>query len=150
MPIKTIVGYVDSNGEYHEGDLPVFIRDRQGHSPYGERWMQTNQDFLLELCARKDLGTEDLRVFMYLNGCLNFENELVLSQCEAAKHMGMPQQSVNRSMHKLEALGIILRGPKVGRLISYRLNPHAGWKGKVRYLRAALKNTEGPKHPDPA
>ena len=145
MSIKNFVGYIDSNGEIHEGDFPVFIRNRQAHSPYGEQWMQVNQNFLMELCARKDLGTEDFRVFMYLNGCLNFENEVKFSQYEAARHMGMPRQSVNRSMHKLEALGIIIRGPRVGRLLSYRLNPHAGWKGKVRHLRTALdKNPPEP------
>jgi hypothetical protein len=32
---------------------------------------------------------------------------------------------------------IILRGPKLGSVSSYRLNPHYGWKGKVQNLTKA-------------
>jgi hypothetical protein len=52
----------------------------------------------------------------------------------------MQKQNVNRAIKKLEALGIILRGPKVGRSSSWRLNPNAGWKGKVTHLRQAQRH----------
>jgi hypothetical protein len=45
-------------------------------------------------------------------------------------------------MRKLEELGIILRGQKVGKGHAWRLNPNAGWKGKLKELRPALKAVE--------
>ena len=102
--------------------------------------MQTSQDFLHELVRRKDLGLVDFRVFLELNARLCFDNALQISQTEIAGELGIHKQSVNRSVRKLEQLGIILRGPKVSNICTWRLNPHAGWKGKVVELRQAQRD----------
>ena len=102
--------------------------------------MQVNQSFLEEFSARRDVGGETLRVFLYLNARLDFENIIQIQQTEIADRLGMHKQSVHRSIRKLEDLGIILRGPKVGRSSSWRLNPNAGWKGKVTHLRQAQRH----------
>jgi hypothetical protein len=49
----------------------------------------------------------------------------------------MKPQSVYRAMKLLTGKQIILRGPKIGSVGSYRLNPHYGWKGKVQNLTKA-------------
>ena len=92
--------------------------------------MQVNQDFLQEFAARRDVGAEVLRVFLYLNARLDFENIIQVPQLEIAEKLGIKRQNVYRATRQLEDLGIILRGPKVGRSSSWRLNPNAGWKGK--------------------
>ena len=99
--------------------------------------MQVNQEFLQEFSARRDIGAEALRVFLYLNSRLDFENVIQVQQIEIAEHLGMKKPSVHRAIKKLEELGVILRGPKVGRSSSWRLHPNAGWKGNVTHLRQA-------------
>ena len=134
--VKTskIIGYVDDRGELHQEMIPVFV-GRKIKSPYGASWMQINQNFLREFAARKDVGSEVLRVFLYLNARLEFENLIQVPQVEIAIELGMHKQAVNRAIKQLEELGVIIRGPKVGRSSSWRLNPQAGWKGKVVHLR---------------
>ena len=133
-----IVGYVDDRVELHRGMVPVFVGQRI-KSPYGANWMQINQNFLEEFAARKDVGGEVLRVFLYLNARLDFENIIQVPQVEIADKLGLQKQSVHRAIKQLEELGIIIRGPKVGRSSSWRLNPQAGWKGKVVHLREAQR-----------
>ena len=134
-----IVGYVDSHGEIHEGMIPVLV-GQSVSSPYGVRWMQINQHFLEEFSARTDVGLEVHRVFMYLNARLDFENLIQVPQMEIAQYLRMQRPNVTRAIRKLEELGIILRGPKVGRSSSWRLHPNAGWKGKVTHLHQAQRH----------
>ena len=139
MERRKIVGYIDQHGEIHEGVIPVLCGTKI-QSPYGDRWMQFNQEFLIELAARRDLGNQALRVFIYLNGRLDFLNVIQIEQTEIAETLGMRKQNVNQAIKRLEDFGIIVRGPKVGRSSSWTLNPMAGWKGKVSHLRTAQTN----------
>jgi Crp-like helix-turn-helix domain len=129
-------------GELLDG-LPVWFGVKE-RSPYGRRWVGMNQDFLLEFARRKDIGLEVWRVFGYLNSILDFDNMIHVPQAEIAKALDMKRPNVSRAMKKLEDLGIILKGAKVGRISAYRLNPNAGWKGKVKDLRPALHAVEKP------
>jgi DNA-binding MarR family transcriptional regulator len=130
-------GQVDlDTGELFDG--VVVLVGRKIKSPYGKQWMAMNQKFLEEFAARKDVHAETLRVFLYLNARLDFENLIQLPQVEIAEALSMERQNVNRAMSQLEELGIIFRGPKVGRSSTYRLNPMAGWKGKVKNLKPAI------------
>lgn len=138
MKTPKIVGYVDEHGEVHHGMIPVFVGQKVV-SPYGANWMQVNQNFLRELALRKDVTGEVLRVFLYLNSRLDFENLIQVPQVEIAEELNLTKQNVNRSIKQLEDLGILIRGPKVGRSSSWKLNPNAGWKGKVTHLRAAQR-----------
>ena len=138
MKNSKLVGYVDDRGELHQGVVPVLC-GRKIKGPYGSSWMQVNQQFLEEFASRKDVTGEVLRVFLYLNARLDFENIIQVPQVEIAERLGLQPQNVNRSIKRLEELGIIIRGPKVGRSSSWRLNPQAGWKGKVVHLRDAQR-----------
>lgn len=143
MQTRKIVGYIDYHGEVHEGLIPVLV-GRRIDSPYGADWMQVNQNFLREFAARRDVTGEVLRVFMYLNARLDFENIIQVPQTEIAEELGLKPPNVTRSLKKLEDLGVILRGPKIGRSNSWRLNPNAGWKGKVVNLRQRLPDDPTP------
>src|SRR3954454_9143714 len=59
----------------------------------------------------------------------------------------MKQPNASRAIKKLEELGVIIRGEKIGRISTWRLNPNAGWKGKVKGLRPALEAVEPKKPP---
>lgn len=133
------IGMIDlDTGELLEEGVPVWIGVK-AQSPYGGRWMGMNQNFLEEFAARKDVGLEEWRVFVFLNARLDFNNLIQVPQSEIAEALGMQRQNVNRAVRKLEELGVILRGPKVGRSSTWRLNPNAGWKGKVKDLGPALR-----------
>ncbi|MCP5452275.1 MAG: winged helix-turn-helix transcriptional regulator [Gammaproteobacteria bacterium] len=134
MRKRKIIGCVDEHGELHQG-IPVFCRTKI-HSPYGENWMQINQHFLEEFAARRDVGLEVYRVFMYLNARLDFHNIIRVPQVEIAKALGMRAPNVSRAVKKLVDLGILIPGPVAS---AWRLNPQAGWKGKVVDLREAQR-----------
>jgi hypothetical protein len=131
------IGSVDLNtGELLDG-INVWF-GRKFASPYGRDWMQVNQNALVEIAADKDIGAEALRVFLYLNGRLDFENLIAVPQVEVAEALGLKRQAVNRAIKLLVAKGIIVRAAQTGRgVTALRLNPHYGWKGKVRNLRQA-------------
>jgi DNA-binding transcriptional ArsR family regulator len=135
------VGMVDlDTGEVLSG-VPVWV-GAKARSPYGDRWIAVSQDFLEELAARRDVHGETLRVFVFLNARLDFNNLIQVPMIEIAERLGMKPPNVRRAMKKLEELGVVVRGPKAGRSSSYRLNPNAGWKGKVTELRKRLHAVE--------
>jgi hypothetical protein len=135
MPTKRIGAHDMDTGEVLEG-VAVWIGPKLV-SPYGRQWMQVNQDALAEIAADRDLGLEAWRVFAYLNARLDFENLIVVKQSEIVAALGMKRQAVGRAVKLLADKQIVLRGPKIGSVSSYRLNPHYGWKGKVQNLTKA-------------
>jgi hypothetical protein len=81
------------------------------------------------LATDTELDGVDLRVFLYLTGCLDFESYLPAPQAEIAEALGRRKEHITRSMAKLKAKRVVLPGPKVGRSAVWRLNPDFG-KGK--------------------
>ena len=133
------VGMVDlETGELLQQGVPIWVGVKVP-SPYEDGWVAMNQHFLEEFAARRDIGQEVYRVFLYLDARLSFRNLIQVPQTEIAEALHMQKQNVNRAIHKLEELGIIIRGPKVGKSSSWRLNPNAGWKGRVKELRPAIE-----------
>jgi hypothetical protein len=135
MPIRRIEAYDSETGEILDG-VAVWV-GRKIVSPYGREWMQVNQNALAEIAADREIGAEALRVFLYLNARLDFENLIVVPQNEVATALSMKRTAITRAVKVLTDKQIILRGPKVGSVSSYRLNPHYGWKGKVQNLTKA-------------
>ena len=112
-----------------------------------ERWFMAFQDTFEELAKDPELTLEPKNVLLFLFSKLDFENFIQLSQTDIAEGLGMHKQHVSRAMKLLTGKQIILEGPKVGRSKCYRLNPHYGWKGKVKNLenerRSHLRAIEG-------
>ena len=100
--------------------------------------MQVNQDFLAQFAARKDVSARTLRVFLLMASKCDFENWLHVPLSEVSAELDMHRPDVTKAIQQLEELGILLRGPKVGRSNTFRFNPNAGWKGKVHKLRPAM------------
>ena len=92
----------------------------------------SNQFALEEIAKDKELVGEALRVFLYVCSRLDFENYIQIPQMEIVKDLDMDKSNVSKAMSLLETKGILLRGPRVGKVYVWRLNPHYGWKGKVK------------------
>ena len=137
MTKARIVGQVDASGTVHEGAvLAVFYPKRRNGF---DRHFSMNQDSLTYLATRID-SISDYRVLFMLMAILDFENEIQVSQAVIAKKLGMRPPHVNRSIKRLVKLGCLLEGPKIGRSVTYRLNPSFGWKGSAANHKKALQD----------
>jgi DNA-binding MarR family transcriptional regulator len=109
------------------------------------------QEAFETLAKDSDLTGETWRILSYLFSKLNFENDIHLAQADIAKALEMRKQNVSRAMKLLCDKQIILKGPKVGRTVTYRLNAHYGWKGRVKNLdnvrKAQFRVIDGGKEP---
>jgi DNA-binding transcriptional ArsR family regulator len=101
-----------------------------------------SQEALEQLATDDDLKGEAYKVLLLLLARLDFENWIQITQKEIAEKLKMKLPNVSRAISLLEEKGIILRGPKIGRSYAFRLNPHYGWKGKVKNLNDYRKKEE--------
>lgn len=91
-----------------------------------------SQDPLLMLAKDKELRGRPMAVLTYLLAVLDFENFVQVPQSEIAAELDIGRSHVSEAISLIESKGILLRGPKVGRSSSWRLNPHYGFKGNPR------------------
>ena len=89
------------------------------------------QDGFLRLSRDPEITGQDYRVLMCYLGNLDFENFIQISQTWIANDLGIKKERVSESTKKLVEKGILIKGLKVGRHQTYRLNPFYGWKGKA-------------------
>jgi DNA-binding transcriptional ArsR family regulator len=137
MVVKRLGTYDPYTGELLD-DIQVVIR-KKSKSPYGKQWMIVNLNFLAEFAARKDTGFQVLRVFLHLNSQLDFENLVHVSQVAISESLDMHPSDVSRAIKKLVDLGVLIKGPKIGVSNTYRLNPRAGWRGRVSDFDKAIR-----------
>lgn len=127
-----------------DGFVAYVVPKRQ--NGFGGRWMAMSQDAMIwlsrgalgELAKDRRLSSQDLGVFLCLLGHLDYENHVLTPQSEMAQKVGMQRSNFNRSISRLVELGIIERGPKIGRMVSLRLSPEYGWKGSAKNHVVAL------------
>jgi hypothetical protein len=110
--------------------LPVYLNSpRKQQSIYGDGWIQMAQGPTVELAKDRELWGMPQAVLLYLIGRLDFENFIHVSQQEIAEALKAHRPDVTKAITKLVDKQILIRGPKIGRAGSYRLNPAYGWKG---------------------
>lgn len=135
--MKQVLSVDADTGEVLEGAvLGMFFPKRQNGFRGG--WVAMAQDALIEL-ARLDLGDEARRVLFAVLGKLDFENFILLNQAEIGETIGIQRANVSRAITKLERAGVLVRGPKAGRSVTFRLNPSFGWKGSASNHQKALR-----------
>jgi len=117
-------------GELMEGCL-VYVPQRP---KIRKGWFMAFQEAFIELAKDREITWEVQRVLYYFFGKLDFENYIHITQTEIAEALGMQKTNVSRAVKTLCDKKIILKGPKTGKTITYRLNSNYGWKGKVRNL----------------
>lgn len=93
----------------------------------------------LQRLAAPDSGLRmgDYQVLMALMARLDWENFIHIDLSELAENLGRDRSGVSHCVSRLAKLGVLIRGPRVGRSYTYRLDPNLGWKGTPRG-RAAL------------
>ena len=108
--------------------------------PVGERFFMGFQDAFISIAEDREIKAQPSRVLYFLMGNLDFENFIQIPQVEICQRLGMKKQDVSKAIKILFEKKVLLVGPKIGRSLSYRLNPYYGWKGKVSNLKKAKKN----------
>jgi DNA-binding MarR family transcriptional regulator len=71
-----------------------------------------------------NLKGSEFRVFLKLLRQLDYQNLKQIQQTQIADELEMQKQNVNRAINRLLKVGILLKGPRIGKSCSYRLNPH--------------------------
>lgn len=99
---------------------------------YGWNYCFMSQNSMMKIAADKELTGQQLRVFLYLTGKMDFENFLRIRQEDIAKELDMQKADVSRAMKLLETKGVLQRGPKVAQSYTWRMNPNYGYKGDPR------------------
>jgi len=105
--------------------------------PVGERFFMGFQDAFISIAEDREMKSQPRRILYYLMGNLDFENFIQISQVEICKRLVMKKSDVSKSIKILFEKQILIPGPKIGRSLSYRLNPYYGWKGKVSNFKKA-------------
>lgn len=113
------------------------------------------QEALIALAVEDGLTKAQYRILHYLMGKLDFENYIYVPQLEISTALRIDRANVSRDVNALCKRGLLLKGPKVGKIITYRLSPSLGWKGNVRSLqderkrRLALATSSSSTEPQP-
>jgi hypothetical protein len=105
-----------------------------------EGWFMGFQEGFLQLAKDRHLAGQPLRVLLGMLSKLDFENFIAFSQAELAEQLKINPTRVSESVKRLRERGVILTGPRVGSMKTYRLNPGYAWKGNVRTLDRARRD----------
>ena len=123
-------------GEILEGAVLGVIFPKRHNGFNG--WFAMNQSALKALRS-SGLQGRDYEVLFALLEFLDFDNWIRISKADLAEELSMQSTHVGRSIRRLLEIGALLEGPKVGRSVTYRLNPSFGWKGSAKSHNNALK-----------
>jgi hypothetical protein len=82
--------------------------------------------------AKLNLSRPAYRIYLLLEGVLDFENWLGVTQAKVAVELEMDPASVSRAFGELEQVGVLQRNRLPGNAQEYRLNPELVWKGSPR------------------
>jgi len=144
MSVHRLRSIDETTGEVLEG-VAVWVAPR-APTPY-RGWYMQSQDAILALAQDKELAGRPTRVLLYLLSRLDYENFLYVPQVDVCEALGLKAPHVSSAIKLLTEKGILIRGPRIGRSFGWRLNPHFGWRGKVRNLHEARI---AKRHPLPA
>lgn len=96
-------------------------------------WIIQWQEATMILAKDKRLNLTDHRVLLVLQSKLDFENYIRLSLSQIGSEIDVATPNVSKSMKKLLALNVVVLGPSVKTVKTYRLNPSIAWKGAIRH-----------------
>lgn len=104
-------------------------------------WNIQWQEAIMILAKDKRMGLTDWRVLAVLQSRLDYDNWIRLSLSEIGADISVAKSHVSTSMKKLLELGVVLPGPSVKTVKTYRLNPTISYKGK--FWQAATERRKG-------
>ena len=107
MTQKRFVQVDAETGELIEEGFVAYVAPRRQNG-FGKRWFGNGTRCSGSAEAGEEL--EDFRVLMALLEQLDYENLITTNQAEIARELDMQRQNVQRSIKRLMALGVLLRG----------------------------------------
>ena len=133
-----VVQVDEASGELLQGgQLAVIFPKRKNGFQVGG-WVAMSQ-IALEAVVRANMGDQVNRTFLMIISVLDFENYVSISQSDIALKLGMKPSNVSTAFKRLVDEGVLIPGPRVGRVGTYRLNPSYGWKGSAKGHNEALQ-----------
>ena len=107
-----------------------------------ERFVFAFREGVQQLATDRRLVGTDLRVFLYLLSCLEWDNHIRCVQKDMGLELGISRQSVWRAMQRLVEYGILLPGPRFGHHPTYRLNTAIAYYGPLSRRRKARQQAQ--------
>lgn len=100
--------------------------------------------------ANKELGTEAMKVFLFILGSLEYSNQVTVRQVDIARELGMKKQNVYRAIKTLVAEQVLAnKDPIFNRKGRLWVNPKYVWKGKLKHLGLVAQPVEDEKKQKP-
>lgn len=131
------LGTIDlDTGELVDGVNIVTVQSRP---KFKEAFMLVFQKGLEALAKDRALRGESIRVMFALMSRLDYENFIHVSHADIARDLATQRSNVSRSIAQLLERGVLIPGPKVGNVATYRLSDTLGWKGRVRSFQEERK-----------
>lgn len=121
--IDTKTGEVLGHGHF------VYVQQRVRIT---EGWFMGFQGMFSELAQNRRLWGRPRAVLDVLLANLDFENYIAIPQAEIATKLELNKANVSAAIRILLEEGVITKGPKLGRVWSYKLNPNIAWRGKAK------------------
>jgi len=128
---KTLGLHDSITGEVVEGGLTVYVGSKV---KWRENWFMGIQEAFIALAKDSEITGRPRRILDYLFGKLGFENYICITQKEISKELKLYKSDVSSAIKLLTDKEIILKGPKLGRTTTYRLNSEYGWRGSIKNL----------------
>ena len=121
----------------------------------GRRGFSLTFDAGADWLAEQNLSRAEYRILWKLIARLDFQNYINVSQKAIVESLGLQKSNVSKAFKGLLQRGIIVEGPTMNKVKSYRLNPDIAFKGTgkqqektvldfndLRKRREARKDTE--------
>ena len=116
--------------------IDVNTRSRMAKN-WGRPFIMAFQDGFKWLSEQDIKGTE-WKILIRLMSQLDFDNYWKVSQKQLGEELGIAKQNVHAALKKFVNMGILFKGPLMGRSNSYRLNPFVGHKGSLDYEKTLI------------
>lgn len=128
--------YIESTESFITETNEIVNSEDKKNFNRGPQWFKGIRSGFRTL-AKFKLTASDLNVFLWLAGSLKYGSEVVVNQKEIAKHLGMNNATVSRSITVLVSHNILVSSGKVGGLIRYKIHPAYCWTGANKSLKSA-------------
>lgn len=131
--IKTgLYTLVVKDDELEEEDIFLVKPKKKNHTEGLGGWTLAWQEESMNIGTNKSLKLTDHKVLRILEAKLDFENWIRISQQEIAEILGIAQPNICVSMKKLIEHGMVIPGPSVKKIKTFKLSPSIAWKGTMQ------------------
>lgn len=127
-----------STGEVMQDAYTAVLFRRKKNGFEKDTFFTMSQTKQLDIAKDATLTLTEYRVMSFVNAVLDYQNYILMCQTQAATELGMKQQQFAKGLKGLMDREYIIKGPKVGKSPTLRLNAEYGWKGDGRTHQSEL------------